>query len=150
MKKTIALNVRVLGCMLAFAVSAILPLAVSGQSAALPQNQGFTTVGKILGEGCMACHEWAASYRGIADPSRIVASYPEKSLLYLQLSSDSMPPSGAKLSREDRALIRAWIAAGAPPTNTPLGKETEESPPYPRASENPSTQVPEPCPCGLE
>lgn len=150
MNRKMALNVRVLGCVLAFAVSALLPLELSGQTAALPQNQGFTTVGKILGDACIACHQWAASYRGIADPSRIVASYPEKSLLLRLISNDGMPPTGAKLSAENKVLIRAWIAAGAPPTDTPLGKGNEGVPPYPRASENPSTPVPEPCPCGLE
>jgi hypothetical protein len=110
-------------------------------SAASAQENGFIAVARILGNACGSCHQWAASYKGIADPSRIVASFPEKSLLYQQVSGDRMPSSAVKLSAEDKALIRAWIAAGALPN---------EAPPYPSASENPSTPVPEPCPCGLK
>ena len=104
-------------------------------------HTGFIAVSELLGAHCAACHAWAGSYKGIADPTRVVASFPEKSLLYQVVASDRMPRSGAKLSAEEKALIRAWIAAGALP---------KESPAYPRGSEEQTAPVPEPCPCGLE
>jgi uncharacterized membrane protein len=119
---------------LALAACVALTSAVSAQT-------GFTAVGEVLGAHCATCHQWAGSYKGIADPSRVVASFPEKSLLYQVVASDRMPRSGAKLSAEEKALIRAWIAAGALP---------KESPAYPRGSEEQTAPVPEPCPCGLE
>jgi uncharacterized membrane protein len=119
---------------LAFAACAVLTGTASAQAR-------FVAVGEILGARCVTCHEWAASYKGIADPSRVVASFPEKSLLYQVISADRMPPSAVKLRAEDKALIKAWIAAGALPN---------ESPPYPGASKEQSTPAPEPCPCGLE
>jgi len=120
--------------LLVAAACLILASTVSAQT-------GFTAVSEMLGARCATCHEWAASYKGIADPARVVASFPEKSLLYQVVSTDRMPRSGVKLSGKEKALIKAWIAAGALPG---------ESPPYPAASEQPSGPVPEPCPCGLK
>jgi uncharacterized membrane protein len=109
-------------------------------SAAAAQT-GFTAASEMLRTRCATCHEWAASYKGIADPARVVASFPEKSLLYQVVSTDRMPRSGVKLSADEKALIKTWIAAGALPN---------DSPPYPAASGQPSGLVPEPCPCGLK
>jgi uncharacterized membrane protein len=102
---------------------------------------GFTAVSELLGTHCGTCHQWTASYKEIADPARVAASFPEKSLLYQVVSTDRMPRSGVKLSADEKALIKAWIAAGALPN---------DSPPYPAASKEQSAPVPEPCPCGLE
>ncbi|MGA2766278.1 MAG: cytochrome c [Spirochaetia bacterium] len=108
--------------------------AAAAQSEKLPENKGFVTIAAIMRENCAICHAWATSYSGIASPLRIVATLPEKSLLYQKIKSDSMPPSGKKLSSQEKALIRAWLAAGASSTDTPVVE---------------STGIPEPCPCGL-
>jgi uncharacterized membrane protein len=118
------------------AVAACVVLA--GAASAQP---GFIAVSELLGTHCAGCHEWATSYKGIADPARVVASFPEKSLLYQVVSSDRMPRSGAKLKPEEKALIKAWIAAGALPNDPP---------PYPSATKEQSAPVPEPCGCGQE
>ena len=120
--------------LLVFAAGMLLASAVSAQT-------GFMAVSELLGTHCATCHAWAASYKGIADPARVVASFPEKSLLYQVVSTDRMPRTGVKLSADEKALIKAWIAAGALPGQPPS---------YPAASEQPYSKVPEPCPCGLE
>ena len=120
--------------LLAFAACVVLTGTASAQT-------GFIAVSEVLGTHCAACHEWAASYKGIADPVRVVPSFPEKSLLYQVVASDRMPQSGVKLSAREKALIKAWIAAGALPN---------EAPPYPSASKEQSAPVPDPCGCGQE
>ncbi len=119
---------------LVWLASALFPFAAAAQSEKLPPNKGFVTIREIMSANCAGCHSWATSYSGIASPTRIVATQPDKSLLYVKIRDDSMPASGRKLSREEKALIRAWLAAGAPPTDTPIVE---------------STGVPQPCPCGL-
>ncbi len=47
--------------LLAFAACVVLTGAVSAQAK-------FVAVSAILGMHCATCHEWAASYKGIADP----------------------------------------------------------------------------------
>jgi uncharacterized membrane protein len=129
----------VVGLLLACSISAGLPFPAAAQSDEprankLPENKGFVTIAAILKESCSSCHAWATSYAGIANPLRIVATLPEKSLLYQKIKDDSMPRTGKKLSQEEKALIRAWLAAGASPTDTPIVEDTG---------------LPQPCPCGL-
>jgi len=119
---------------LAWSASTILAFGVAAQSAKLPENKGFVTIAAIMKDNCAQCHAWAASYSGIASPSRIVATLPDKSLLYQKIRDDSMPLSGKKLTKEEKELIRAWLAAGASPTDTPIVE---------------SSGLPQPCPCGL-
>jgi mono/diheme cytochrome c family protein len=111
---------------------AALPPGLAAQS--LPENRGFATVSAIIREHCAQCHAWATTYKGIADPSRIIATLPEKSLLFRKIADDSMPPTDGKLGSQEKALIRAWLAAGASPGDAPV-------------TEEPVT--PKPCPCGL-
>ncbi len=120
--------------LLAWLATAVSPVTAVAESAKLPQNKGFITIRDIMVANCAGCHAWATSYSGIASPTRIVATLPEKSLLYQKIENDSMPPSGKKLSKDEKALISAWLAAGAPPTDTPIVE---------------STGLPQPCPCGL-
>jgi hypothetical protein len=91
------------------------PLAAFCQEA----NQGFLTVRQILQDNCSACHDWATSYKGIADPARVTPGSPEKSPLYTSVADDSMPP-GSPLPVTQKNLLRAWIAAGATESEQPL------------------------------
>jgi hypothetical protein len=91
------------------------PFAAGSQEA----NQGFLTVHQILEANCSACHEWTASFQGIADPARVTPGSPEKSPLYTTVADDSMPP-GAPLPVTQKNLLRAWIAAGAAASEEPL------------------------------
>lgn len=83
-------------------------------------NKGFFTVQEILTRSCSACHDWTSSYEGITDPSRVVPGSPEKSDLYVKISDDTMPMKGTKLTSLEKALIKSWIAAGAPSSNAPV------------------------------
>jgi hypothetical protein len=98
-----------------------LPAALSGQAAGpVPSNRGFVTVKEILDRSCSACHDWTASWESITGGGRIVPGSPEKSLLFQKIASDEMPLEGDKLTAEQKAFIRGWIAAGAPATDLPI------------------------------
>ncbi len=98
---------------------------------AFPQetNQGFLTVRQLLQENCAACHDWTASYKGIADPARVTPGSPEKSSLYTKVASDAMPMGGQPLSVTQKNLLRAWIAAGATESEEPLQLALPETSP---------------------
>ncbi len=131
------------------AAGLIIPPSLAAQSTALPKNRGFVTIGEIFRRSCSGCHEWASSYKGITQPARIVATRPEETLLYRQVSDGSMPPAGPRLAAGELALIRAWLAAGAPSGDSPL-VEKPVTIPYPSAASETPTAVPQPCNCGLE
>ena len=95
-------------------------LLVGIAAGAQDQNQGFLTVRELLQSSCAACHDWAASYEGITDPSRVTPGSPEKSSLYTRVADDSMPMGGQPLSVTQKNLLRAWIAAGATASEEPL------------------------------
>ncbi len=111
--------------------SACLLVLLAFPFAAAPQeaNQGFLTVRQLLQDNCAACHDWTASYQGIADPSRVTPGSPEKSPLYTQVASDTMPMGGQPLSVTQKNLLRAWIAAGATESEQPLQLALPEAAP---------------------
>jgi hypothetical protein len=94
--------------------------------AAMPANKGFATVKEILAKSCSACHDWTGSYESIIGGGRIIAGSPEKSLLYQKIASDQMPMEGDKLTADQKAFIRGWIAAGAPSTELPIAVPAAE------------------------
>jgi hypothetical protein len=97
------------------------PGALSAQAAgSAPSNRDFVTVKEILDKSCAACHDWTASWESITAGGRIVPGAPEKSLLFQKIARDEMPLEGDKLTAEQKAFIRGWIAAGAPATNLPI------------------------------
>ena len=93
-------------------------------------------VAPILQERCYECHgtrnvkgglgleSWAAIQRGGKDGPVLFANDPEKSLLYQRINlplehQEHMPPRRrAQPSPEEMALIRRWIALGAPEKGT--------------------------------
>jgi hypothetical protein len=83
-------------------------------------NKGFVTIKEILDTSCSACHDWTGSWESITAGGRIVPGSPEKSVLYQKISTDEMPAEGDKLTPEQKAFIRGWIAAGAPSTDLPI------------------------------
>jgi len=111
---------RVLACLLLLAF----PLAVGSQEA----NQGFLTVRQVLETNCSACHDWAGSFQGIADPTRVTPGSPEKSPLYTMVASDAMPMGGEPLPVTQKNLLRAWIAAGATESEQSLALALPEGP----------------------
>jgi hypothetical protein len=114
---------------LALRASACLLLLLAIPFAAFSQetNQGFLTVRQILQDNCSACHDWATSYEGIADPSRVTPGSPEKSPLYTTVADDSMPMGAEPLPITQKNLLRAWIAAGATASEEPLSLALPEA-----------------------
>jgi hypothetical protein len=96
-------------------------------SAAAPANRGFVTITQILVDNCSACHDWTGSWDTVTAGGRIVPGSPDKSLLYQRIARDEMPASGDKLSAEQKAFIRGWIAAGAPSTDLPISVPAAET-----------------------
>jgi hypothetical protein len=100
-------------------------------------NRGFQTIQEIFQANCSACHDWATSYEGITDPSRLVKGSPEASAVYTTVASDSMPPMDPKLTHAQKNLIRDWIAAGAPSGSEPIA----QAPPPEPSKQGPLTPV---------
>jgi hypothetical protein len=87
---------------------------------ALPSNKGFATIREVLDRSCSACHDWTGSYDSIVAGGRVVPGSPEKSLLYQKIATDEMPMEGDKLTADQKAFIKGWIAAGASSTELPI------------------------------
>jgi len=115
------------------------PFAAGSQEA----NQGFLTVRQILEANCSACHDWTASFQGIADPARVTPGSQEKSPLYTMVASDAMPMGGEPLPVTQKNLLLAWIAAGATESEEPLSLALPEAA-QPEAAAAPSSAVPAP------
>jgi hypothetical protein len=116
---------RLLAAALALAV---FPAALCAQTADVaPANKGFVTVKEILDKSCSSCHDWTASWESVTGDGRVVPGSPEKSRLYQKIASDEMPMQGDKLTPEQKAFIRGWIAAGAPSTDLPISVPAAES-----------------------
>jgi mono/diheme cytochrome c family protein len=103
-----------------FALALLAPSTLSAQAAATPSNKGFTTIKEIFQTSCSSCHDWTDSYDAIVGGGHIVPNAPEQSVIYQKISDDSMPASGDKLTNAQKALIRAWILAGAPQSDRPI------------------------------
>jgi hypothetical protein len=118
-----------------------LPASLPAETvSALPSNKGFATVREILDQSCSACHDWTGSYDTVVAGGRVVPGDPEKSIIYQKISTDEMPMEGDKLSAEQKAFIKGWIAAGAPATDLTIavpaaeGGTASENPPAPAAA----------------
>ncbi len=105
-----------------------MPADVSAETlSAMPENKGFATIKDILDKSCSACHDWTDSYESVVGGGRVVPGSPDKSPLYLRIATDEMPQEGEKLTAEQKAFIRGWIAAGAPSTELPIAVPAAES-----------------------
>jgi hypothetical protein len=111
---------RASACLLLFLA---IPFTAGSQEA----NQGFLTVRQVLEASCSACHDWASSREGIANPARVTPGSPENSPLYTMVADDSMPMGGPPLPVTQKNLLRAWIAAGATASEEPLSLALPET-----------------------
>ena len=119
------MSLRLAGVCLAALLAMPAVLSAETQSA-LPANRGFATIREILDKSCSACHDWTGSYETITGGGRIIAGSPEKSILYQKIASDEMPLEGDKLTADQKAFIKGWIAAGAPSTELPIAVPAAE------------------------
>jgi hypothetical protein len=117
-----------------FAALILLGAAATLSAQGQPPNKGFVTIKAILDRSCAQCHDWTTSYDTLVTGERVVPGSPEKSALYQKVASDEMPADGPKLSAEEKAYIRGWIAAGAPSTDLPIAVPAAETTGAPAAS----------------
>ncbi len=97
------------------------PRTQSGAAAA-PVVPGFGQVAEIVVSRCSMCHGEAVAWPGIATaPKGVMLDTPERirghaTLIALAaVRSDAMPPGNVtEMTGEERAMLAAWIAAGAP------------------------------------
>jgi len=89
---------------------------------ALPETPKFAAVQDIVMSRCSMCHSAEPVWAGIVTaPKGVLLDSPEKIKLHARLidinavRSRAMPPGNVtKISAEDRQVLAAWIAAGAP------------------------------------
>jgi hypothetical protein len=113
--------------LMGLAALAGVPSALFAQTAsAMPGNKGFATVQEIFTRSCSACHDWAGSYDTIVAGGHIIAGSPEKSIIYQRIEKDEMPAEGDKLTADEKAFIKGWIAAGAPSTDLTISVPAAE------------------------
>jgi hypothetical protein len=79
----------------------------------------------LLQGKCVRCHGGAKQkadldlrskaglLKGGESGPALVPGSPEKSLLWVQIAGDKMPPEGEKLTEAQKTLVQAWIAGGA-------------------------------------
>src|ERR1700682_1779745 len=90
----------------------------------LAQVDFATTIHPILVTRCAPCHSGPQPQAGFSVESRqailssIKVSKPDESVLLRRIKAGEMPLNGPKLSASQIASIEAWIAEGAPWTNT--------------------------------
>jgi len=89
----------------------------------------------LLQAKCVRCHggdkvkadldvrSKAALVRGGETGPAVVPGSPEKSLLWVKIAADKMPPGKDKLSQADKTIVRAWIEAGARDDGTAVTKD---------------------------
>jgi hypothetical protein len=104
--------VAALGLSLAMAAGALAPAAAQDAAQAVPLK--FTEVSGLISNYCAACHDWAATPAAAIAAGVILPGKPDSSPLIRQVEAGRMPPEGDSPSRSETALLRAWIAAGAP------------------------------------
>jgi hypothetical protein len=97
-------------------------------SAAAPSNKGFTTIQEIFRTNCSSCHDWTGTYETIVGGGHIMPGSPEQSAIYRMIFDDTMPATEKKLAADQKALIRAWILAGAPQSDQPIAVPEAASP----------------------
>jgi hypothetical protein len=99
----------------ALLVGALLLASAAGlaaQGTAIPKKLDIGRAPALLAANCSPCHDWAKSYESII-AAVIAPGRPDESPAWRMISQDAMPPTGA-LGGDDKALILAWIEAGAP------------------------------------
>jgi mono/diheme cytochrome c family protein/uncharacterized membrane protein len=133
------------------AIAGVLTLSLCGASSAgeFDPNELPSRVRSIFVAKCSECHgrglsrPRAALYLHelgplAANPEWVVPHEPEKSYLWTLIRDDDMPAKGAKagpLNAQEKEIIRAWIAAGAPvPKSSPAPPSSARAPEEPTAN----------------
>jgi mono/diheme cytochrome c family protein len=125
----------------------MLNLHGTGRAQELDPNELPARVRSIFVAKCSECHgrglsrPKAALYLNelgpvAANPEWVVPHEPEKSYLWTLVRDDDMPAKGAKagpLNAQEKEIIRAWIAVGAP-----VPKSSSAPPSSTRAPEEPT------------
>ena len=100
----------------------------------------FTSARPILERSCMPCHSTEKAAGGLRLDRRanalkvLTPGQPDQSVLLLTVERDpgkpgAMPPGGMQLSVDDRAILRSWIAEGAPwPESIVVGQKVKRLP----------------------
>lgn len=127
------------------------PTAHGGPTGGGEPQDSAAEVAALIAERCAPCHspvhpdagrepralrKWAgATDLAAVIETAVVRGTPDESDLYLSVELDEMPPAdsaSAPFSAEEKALIHAWITAGAPmpaqATDTPTAPATEPAP----------------------
>jgi hypothetical protein len=101
-----------------------LVLALASSLPLLAQVDFATSIHPILATRCAPCHSGASPSAGFSVETRqeilraVKPGSPADSLLLKRVSAGEMPPSGAKLTAGQVALLERWIAEGAAWTST--------------------------------
>src|SRR5258706_11761062 len=109
----------------AWIIMSVLVVCPAVLATALSDNQGFTSVQAMFAKSCADCHDWTGSWEGITGGGHIIAGSPEKSIIWQKVSTNEMPQAGDKLTADQKALLKAWILAGAPNSDQPIGIAAE-------------------------
>jgi mono/diheme cytochrome c family protein len=134
----------------------MLSLHETGRAQELDPNELPSRVRSIFVAKCSECHGRGLSRPRAAlylhelgplagNPEWVVPHEPEKSYLWTLIRDDDMPAKGAKagpLNAQEKEVVRAWIAAGAP-----VPKSSSAPPSSTGAPEEPTgTVAPPPAP----
>jgi hypothetical protein len=111
-------------------------------SAQQGENKAFAVVKTILADRCSGCHDWARSPETLSDAGIIVPGNAEGSKMYQMIAEDAMPMTGSKLTADQKEIIRAWIAAGAPQTGEGSAAAPAELPSSPAPIPRPQVNIP--------
>jgi uncharacterized membrane protein len=95
---------------------------MGGRRGELPQTPKFAQVNEIVMSRCSMCHTGEPVWAGIGEaPKAVVLDTPDAIKLHAQLialqagHSSAMPPGNVTdMTPEERQIIAAWYAAGAP------------------------------------
>ncbi len=76
----------------------------------------------VLTQYCVACHGEQGAHKdrmfvnraAMVKDQHVVPGSPDASAVYLRIANGTMPPGGSRLQDAEVAVIRRWIAAGAP------------------------------------
>ena len=107
------MNNRRVAFLAALACAAASVQGLAGQGSAIPKALDASKAVGILASSCASCHDWAGAYDTIVDPAVVVPGDSGSSPAWLAIAEDRMPPQGT-LGDADKALVLAWIDAGAP------------------------------------
>lgn len=126
--------------LVAVALAQLMPSTIRAQTVPSDASSAGTFEEQILPifeTRCVECHSGSAPQAaldlrsrasllrgGVNGPAIVVGSV-EQSLLYKRVANGEMPMGGEKLSEQELAYIREWIAAGAPAVHADLVVSTE-------------------------